>query len=79
MIERYFAEDVEGSNDDIVIQIKNELKLIYAEHEIMVACKMIKDSFVDITDKKGVQVYKDKKCVLLQLLMPLQITSISMM
>ena len=60
-LERYFAEDVEGNNDDIVTKIKSDIDKVCNQSEVLNACKMIKDSFVNLSDENGVLVFKDKK------------------
>ena len=46
-LERYFAEDVEGNNDDIVTKIKSDIDKVCNQSDVLNACKMIKDSFGD--------------------------------
>ena len=60
-LERYFDEDVEGNNDDIVTKIKSDIDKVCNQSDVLNACKMIKDSFVNLSDKNGVLVFKDKK------------------
>ena len=60
-LERYFAEDVEDNSVDVVTKIKSDINKIYAQSDILKASKMIKDSFVNLSDKNGVLVFKDKK------------------
>ena len=60
-IDRYFTEDIEGSNQDIIVVLKKEVNTIFPYTDILRACHKIRESFVDITDADGKQVYKDKK------------------
>lgn len=60
-INRYFTEDVEGNNQDIIDRVKRQVDSIYPYTDILRACHQIRESFVDITDADGKLVYKEKK------------------
>lgn len=57
---RYFTEDIEGDNRDIIEGVKKKLDTIYLQGDVLRACHLIRDSFIDIT-YNGKLVYEDKK------------------
>lgn len=56
---KYF-EDIEGDNQDIIEGVKKKLDTIYMQGDVLRACHLIRDSFIDIT-YNGKLVYEDKK------------------
>lgn len=60
-MERYFKEDIKGDNRDIIEGVSKKIDTICSQSDVLRACHLIRDSFINITDEKGGLVYKDKK------------------
>lgn len=60
-LKRYFTEDVDGNNDDLVYKIEQNLQNIYGQTNILRACNIIRDSIVNIKNLDGKPLFKDKK------------------
>ena len=57
---RYFTEDIEGDNRDIIEGVSKKIDTICSQSDVLRACHLIRDSFINITDN-GKLVYEDKK------------------
>lgn len=60
-LERYFAKDAKDAKDDTVTKIKSDIEKVFAQSDILKACKIIKDSIVNRSDENGILNFKDKK------------------
>ena len=57
---RYFTEDIEGNNTDIIQNTKRLIDKILAEKDIDIACDILRDGIIDL-QIGGKEVYKAKK------------------
>lgn len=60
-LERYFAKDAKDAKDDTVTKIQSDIEKVFAQSDILKACKIIKDSIVNRSDENGILNFKDKK------------------
>ena len=60
-LERYFDKDAKDAKDDTVTKIKSDIEKVFAQSDILKACKIIKDSIVNRSDENGILNFKDKK------------------
>lgn len=60
-LERYFAKDAKDAKDDTVTKIKSDIEKVFAQSDILKACKIIKDSIVNRSNENGILNFKDKK------------------
>lgn len=60
-LERYFAKDAKDAKDDTVTKIQSDIEKVFAQSDILKACKIIKDSIVNRSDENGILDFKDKK------------------